>query len=259
MESTKLVLGSVSYKISPHSIQSRHRSAICSTNCGPSSRESNLSFWLDHQSLFLSPSQPPLVIWTSAGPAKATTPQSLPLSAWKQQGRAIRGSQESPLQCRCCRSAACCDLIHTVFLHNQAGETHTLTHETHLFSTVHQERLEMGKCRSEGKNEIRCMIERHALRHSFQNWERGRGKWSTDQKHQSCYVATPAYASTWSERHDGVCGGYWVVFFMPHAFFFFVFGKYRSLSRAWDSAHMIRILATLRGLWSKSFARSWGG
>lgn len=74
MESTKLVLGSVRYKINPHSIQSRHRSAICSTNCGPSSRESNLSFWLDHQCLFLSSSQPPLVIWTSAGPAKATTP-----------------------------------------------------------------------------------------------------------------------------------------------------------------------------------------
>lgn len=66
-ENTKLALRPVRYKISLYSVQSRHRSAICSINCGPSSRESNLSFWLDHQSLFLSPSLLPLVNWTSAG------------------------------------------------------------------------------------------------------------------------------------------------------------------------------------------------
>lgn len=66
-ENTKLALRPFRYKISPHGVQSRHRSAICSTNCGPSSRESNWSFWLDHQSLFLSPSLLPLVNWTSVG------------------------------------------------------------------------------------------------------------------------------------------------------------------------------------------------
>ncbi len=54
----------------------------------------------------------------------------------------------------------------------------------------------------------------------MQNWERGRGKLSADQKHQSCYVATPAYVSTWSERCDGVCGGYWGCFLHASWFFF---------------------------------------
>lgn len=84
---------------------------------------------------------------------------------------------------------------------------HTLIHKTHLFSTVHQERLEMRKCRSEEKIEIRCKT------------EKGRGQLSADQKHQSCYVATPAYVSTWSERCDGVCGGYWGCFLHVSCFF----------------------------------------
>lgn len=176
------------------------------------------------------------------------------------EGRVSGGSQESPLQCRCCRSAACCVLIHTVFLHNQVGEMHTQTHISFQHCTRRALDWE-NVCVKKRTKQDAWLKDIHPDIHFKTERERERWivKWSVDQKYWSPYVAILAYVSTWNERRDRVFGGYSGCFLHASCFFSFVIGKNRSLSRAWDSAHMIRILPTLLGLWSKSFARSWGG
>lgn len=176
-ENTKLALRSVRYKISPHSVQSRHRSAICSTNCGPLTRESNLSFWLDHQSLFLSPSLPPLVNWTSAGLLK---PRRLSHSLSPHENNRGTCERREPgesftVQMLPVRRMLCSH-SHCFPAQSSGWDAYT---NTHLFSTLHKERLGLGKCLWEEKNKTRCMIERHPLRHSFQNREREKdGQWN---------------------------------------------------------------------------------